>query len=390
MEAALRTEPNLYPRFTDAEYQRRYRAIDQIATGVGAEATIVYGDLGNQADVHYVSNCLPRRDYYVVMPVNKQPTMFVQIFNHWPNSREMAVIRDNRFGGSWSPDTVGPFLKEIGLERKTIAVIGAVPYQHMNRLKTLLPQANFVDVTRAFRTLRNVKSDEEIAWLRKAAELTDLSMAALEAEARSGMTEFEWVAIAESAYVKQGGITQIHFLGSTSMGEPRLCVPTQWEANRLVARGDVVITEISAIYWGYSGQIHRPIAAGAPPTPAYRRMYDVAVEAYERIAAVVKPGATAEDVLDAAEFIHRSGYTIYDDLFHGYGGGYLDPVLRTRKTRNEPDRPFTFAKNMVVVIQPNLITEDEQMGLQVGSMLRVTDTGLESFHTYPMKFIQVS
>jgi hypothetical protein len=29
------------------------------------------------------------------------------------------------------------------------------------------------------------------------------------------------------------------------------------------------------------------------------------------------------------------------------------------------------------------------MGLQVGSMLRVTDTGVESFHKYPMKFIQV-
>ncbi len=214
-------------------------------------------------------------------------------------------------------------------------------------------------------------------------------MEALEAEARSGMTEFEWASIAESAYVKQGGITTIHFLGSTSMRDPHLCVPTQWEANRRIAKGDVVITEISALHWGYSGQIHRPIAAGEPPTPAYRRMYDVAVEAYERIAAVVKPGATAEDVLDAAEFIHASGYTIYDDLFHGYGGGYLDPVLRTRRTRAAADPPFTFAENMVVVIQPNLITEDEQMGLQVGSMLLVTERGAESLHRYPMKFIEV-
>lgn len=385
----MRSEPTLYPRFSDAEYQRRYRAIDGIAAGVGADATIVFGDLGSQLEVHYVSNFMPRRDCYVVMPVNKPATMFVQIYNHWPNSREIAVIKDNRFGGASSPDTVAPHLKEIGLERKTIAMVGPVPYQHMDRLKALLPQAKFVDVTRAVRTLRNVKSDEEIAWLRKAAQLTDLSMDALEKQARSGMTEYEWVAIAESAYVKHGGITQIHFLGSTSMQDPHLCVPTQWEANRVIAKGDIVITEISAYHWGYTGQIHRPFAVGGPPTSAYQRMYDVAVEAYERIAAVVKPGATADDVLDAAEFIHRSGYSIYDDLFHGYGGGYLEPVLRTRKTRNEPDRPFTFAKNMVVVIQPNLITEDEQMGLQVGSMLLVTDTGVESFHTYPMKFIQV-
>ena len=385
----MRTDPNLYPRFSDAEYRRRYAAIEAIARGVGAEATVVYGDLGSQLDLHYVSNFLPRRDCYVVLPANKPPTMFVQIYNHWPNSREIAVIPDNRFGGTWSPETVGPFLKELGLERKTIAVVGPVPYQHMNRLKALLPQATFVDVTRAFRTLRNVKSDEEITWLRQAARLTDLAMEDIEKECRSGMTESEWVAIAESAYVRQGGITQIHFLGSTAMGDPHLCLPTQWEANRRITKGDVVITEISAYHWGYAGQIHRPIAVGGPPTAAYQRMYDVAVEAYDRIAAVVKPGATAEDVLDAAEFIHQSGYTIYDDLFHGYGGGYLDPVLRTRKTRFEPDKPFTFAKNMVVVIQPNLITANERMGLQVGSMLVVMDSGVESLHKYPMKFIQV-
>ena len=35
-------------------------------------------------------------------------------------------------------------------------------------------------------------------------------------------------------------------------------------------------------------------------------------------------------------------------------------MLRTRKMQHGPDKPFTFAKNMVVVIQPNLITEDEQ------------------------------
>lgn len=385
----MRTEENLYPRFSEAEYRRRYQAIDGIAAGVGAAASIVYGDLGSQLDVHYVSNFMPRRDCYVVMPVNGTPTMFVQIYNHWPNSREISVVKDNRFAGAWSPDTVGAHLKEAALERATMAIVGPVPYQHMHRLKALLPQANFVDVTRAFRALRNVKSDEEIAWLRKAARLTDLAMEALEAEARSGMTESEWVAIAEAAYVKQGGITQIHFLGSTSMHGPHLCVPTQWEASRRIAVGDVVITEISAYHWGYAGQIHRPIAVSGPPTPAYQRMYEVAVEAYERIAAALKPGATVEDLLDAAEFIHRSGYTIYDDLVHGYGGGYLEPVLRTRKTRFAPDPPFTYARNMVVVIQPNLITADEQMGLQVGSMLLVTDRGAESLHGYPMKFIQV-
>jgi hypothetical protein len=49
---------------------------------------------------------------------------------------------------------------------------------------------------------------------------------------------------------------------------------------------------------------------------------------------------------------------------------------------------FVFRENMTVVIQPNIITEDERMGVQVGELLRVTRDGVESLHTYPMRFVQ--
>jgi hypothetical protein len=41
-----------------------------------------------------------------------------------------------------------------------------------------------------------------------------------------------------------------------------------------------------------------------------------------------------------------------------------------------------------IVIQPNIITGDERMGVQVGELLRVTSNGVESLHRYPMRFIQ--
>ena len=117
-------------------------------------------------------------------------------------------------------------------------------------------------------------------------------------------------------------------------------------------------------------------------------MYDVAVEAFNRIAGVIRSGATSDEVLDAAECIHAAGFTIYDDLVHGFGGGYLAPILRTRRTSARLPEPFTFRENMVVVIQPNVITEDERMGVQVGELVRVKHDGVESLHRYPMRFIQ--
>jgi Xaa-Pro aminopeptidase len=117
-------------------------------------------------------------------------------------------------------------------------------------------------------------------------------------------------------------------------------------------------------------------------------MYDVAVDVYLRIADVIRDGATSDEVLDAAEYIHAAGFTIYDDLLHGFGGGYLPPILRTRRTSAKPPQPFIFHENMTVVIQPNVITEDERMGVQVGELVRVTRRGVESLHRHPMRFIQ--
>jgi hypothetical protein len=42
---------------------------------------------------------------------------------------------------------------------------------------------------------------------------------------------------------------------------------------------------------------------------------------------------------------------------------------------------------MVIVVQPNLVTPDHRMGVQVGDMLRVTDNGVESFHSVPREIL---
>src|SRR2546430_9921029 len=89
-----------------------------------------------------------------------------------------------------------------------------------------------------------------------------------------------------------GGQPHFAFLRSMPMDDPNGCVPAQNPSDRRIRRGDVIITEISASCWGYSGQIHRPVFVGADPTPPWRRMFETADEAYQRMAAAVRPGAT--------------------------------------------------------------------------------------------------
>ncbi len=378
----------LYPRFSDAEFARRYAAVRAAMAEDHIAALIVYGTPGADAEVSYLSNFLVSREAMLVFPVEGQPALFVQYFNHLPNARKVAAISDVRWGGLDTVEAVANNLRERGVGMARLGVLGPMPYYRYQAFWPLLRGATFVNFSPQMLKLREIKSEEEIAFLRRGAEFSDLAIEALEREVRPGMREVELAAIVEGAYLGLGGRTHIHYMATTPMLNPSVCVPAQYQSNRIIERGDVLITEISAHYHGYPGQILRPFAIGAPPTDAYQRMFDVALETFNRIMGVLRDGATVNEVLDAAEYIHESGYTICDDLLHGFGGGYLQPTLRTRRTNVRPPQPFVFRENMTVVIQPNIITEDERMGVQVGELVRITRGGIESLHSYPRRFIR--
>jgi len=351
-------------------------------------ALLLYGTVSAYNEVLYLSNFPATREAILVFPGEGEPTLFVQMFNHVPNARQVACIADVRWGGPDTAAVAAGNLQGRGLGESRIGIAGMLPFKQYEFIRRTLPQAVLVDFTPQMVQLRLVKSEEEIAFLRKGAEFSDRAIEALEREVRPGINEYELAAIVEYAYLGLGGKTHIHYMAATPMRNPGVCVPAQHLSNRVLEQGDVLITEISAHYHGYPGQILRPFTIGEPPTAEYQRMYNAAAEVFHRIAGVIRAGATSDEVLDAAEYIHTAGFTIYDDLVHGFGCGYLPPILRTRRTSARTPQPFTFQEKMTVVIQPNVITADERMGVQVGELVRVTHGGVESLHRYPMRFVQ--
>lgn len=375
-------------RFSDAELGRRHALVRALMDRADLDALVLYGHPAAHAEILYLADYRVTREAMLLFPRAGAPALFVQYQNHVPHAAREARVKDVRWGG---PDTAVIVAGELmlrGLAGAHLGVAGPIPLRAHRALHGALPAAALPDVTPMLRDLRLVKSEEELAHLRRGAELSDRAIAALEREARPGITEHDLVAIIEGAYLGVGGQTHIHYLATTPMRHPERCAPAQQPSSRVLERGDVLLTEISAQYRGYPGQILRPFAIGEPPTANYQRLYDVALATFERVAGVVRAGATAEAVLDAAEGIHAAGYTICDDLVHGFGGGYLPPIVRTRQTGGTSMPDFTFTENMTIVIQPNVITPDERMGLQLGELVRVTATGVESLHRYPMRFIR--
>lgn len=395
----------MWAKFSPAEMERRWALARGLMEAEGLDALVVFGNSGvnrhNQANVFWLTNHLDLHHCYLVAPRDPsiEPALYVGLTNHVPNARQVSDIQLIEWGGYDPAATVARRLRSIGLERGRIGLVGVnatfgmgMPHQHLDTLRRSLRDLEPVEVTGPFAALRFVKSEEEIAWLGRAAAFTDRAIEALRAEVRPGIPEYALLGIIEGAYRTDGGLPHIAFVRSMPMDDPNGCVPAQNPADRTIRTGDVIVTEISASYWGYTGQIHRPVFVGREPTPAWQRMFDTALEAYRRIADAIRPGACEADVIRAASVIGESGYEVYDDLIHGYGVDIHPPVIDRSCSHYWPWDDASpapdgrrFERDMAIVIQPNPITPDERMGLQLGALTIVADEGARSLHEVPFE-----
>ena len=367
--------------------ERRRRRVDQLCAEQHLDALVVFGTSTNarqgQAQVDYLTGFLGHQDAYVLWAPGRDPMLFVQYYNHVPHARRVARA-DVRWGGARSVDTVADELGGLPHVRR-VGLVGPVPHGDSQRLLARLADRELVDITADFVRLRLVKSDEELEAMRHAAAITDQALRALVRAAVPGTSELELQAEAVTAAIRAGGQPHFLYLSSTPMAVPERIVPQQDLTDRRLQPGDVIILELSEAYGGYSGQVLRTITVEAELTPAYRRLHDVAWQAFREVERTIAPGVSAAAVVKAAGLIDAQGLTICDDLVHGYGGGYLPPILRTPRTSHGPVPDFVFERNMTVVIQPNIVTPDQRTGVQVGELVQVTDNGVVSLHQIPQR-----
>ncbi|HEX3972666.1 MAG TPA: M24 family metallopeptidase, partial [Stellaceae bacterium] len=215
------------------------------------------------------------------------------------------------------------------------------------------------------------------------ARLSDLSIEALRRDMRPGLTERDLGAIVEGAYLPWGGVNVIHFFAVNSMRNPAYGVPRQHPSTRPIQKGDVMSTEITANFWDYGGQVLRTYSVGEELNPLFRDLHAAADAAFDSILKVMKPGTHAEEIVRAAQVIEDAGFTTYDDLTHGGGGGYGPPIVGSPSRQNEPIPDFRLVAGMLVVVQPNVVTKDARAGIQMGECVLITETGAESIHTVP-------
>lgn len=368
-----------YPAFSDQEMESREARLLELADARDLDAVLVVEAGRAGSATGWIIGWPVTAEAVTVLGRDLPRTMYIQHFNHLPLARQIAWRTAVEWGRKSGVAEAADLMKRSGVRR--VGLMGRLP---MGQFEALAGIFELTDLNADYTRLRLVKSSEEIRWMELAAALTDLGIAALAEGARPGMTERELGALVESGFLRHGATSFLHYFLATPMAASDGGVPRQYGSTRPLAAGDMLSTEISADFWGYTGQVLRTFFVGAEPTPAYREMHEVAEAALDAILAKVKPGTTAGELLDASAVIEEAGFTIIDDLVHGYGGGYLPPVLGTASRPSAVPRPdLTLAENMCLVVQPNVTTTDGMAGVQTGHLIQVTADGYRDLQRFP-------
>ena len=377
-----------WPRFSEGEYQRRYREIRKLMAARGIDCLIMMSSgYLSSANLIYVANYIDILHGVVVFPFEGEPTVFALAYSFAAQAAAQSVIEDVRWGAAINHAAIVDRVREGGLESATIGICDGLPHDMWLHLREALPGAKLVEARDLMFEVRLCPSEEELDWYKKGAELCDVAFEAAAAAAQPGMKEYELVGVMHGTYLRHGGSLYGAAIGVSPMENPS--IPYSWwvagGSTRELQRGDLILTEITGTYYGYPGQLIRPIALGKPPTEL-RNMADLAIGLYLDVQTVVKVGNTPRDVYRFSQRILDEGYTIQCPVIHGYSQVLQPPFASV------PDDPCwsamldePFRENQLIVIEPNPVTPDLQRGFFIGGMNVVTKQGAVSLHQVPLE-----
>jgi Xaa-Pro aminopeptidase len=391
------TRSEEFPRPSDAEFRRRHALLRALMDREGLSALVLYGGYRDmyQQNVRWVCNYADSFQCYCVFPRRGQPSVYTTVYPHTIYARLKSVFPDTRWGGPKIAETVVGRLRELGIVRGRVGLVGVdtlrtgtVPYVHYLTFREQLPGVELVDVTSRVEELRSVKSPEELQFLRRGAAITDRLMERLVEAVRPGVTDFEVYGEVWAEAYRHGGEPNFLLLASTSMQNPSVPYPYPHPVHRRLEAGDLVLSELCANYCDYSGQLIRPVALGRP-TRTLLRLFDIALELYEAVRAAIRPGATTEDVIEAMRPVLKRGqFTIQAPVVHGWDNKPDRPwVGLPGEEQHFPITPHVFRAGQLIMVEPNPVSPDLKEGIFFGNLQVVTEHGCECLQTFPNEFV---
>ena len=162
-----------------------------------------------------------------------------------------------------------------------------------------------VDARGIVREMRLVKDADEIALMRRAAEISAKAHTLAMRAAAPGRYEFE-VQAALDGYCLANGAHRMAYPSIVGSGPNSIFL--HWEKNdRQMKDGEVVLNDSGAEYAGYAADVTRTYPVSGRFSTEQRAIYEVILAAQKSTMAIVKPGVTHEEIEKTSARLQTEG-----------------------------------------------------------------------------------
>lgn len=158
--------------------------------------------------------------------------------------------------------------------------------------------------------LRGIKSEGELALIRKSIKATGDGILQAMKISRPGLHEYQLQAAIENE-MTNGGAEYVGFPSIIGSGSNSLIL--HYDDNRREMRdGEIVVMDVGAEMEGYSADVTRTIPVGGEFTPEQRNVYSAVLKAQNDVISQIKPGLPFAELDRLAKAsLERSGFGKY-------------------------------------------------------------------------------
>ncbi|RMG74800.1 MAG: aminopeptidase P family protein [Chloroflexi bacterium] len=222
------------------------------------------------------------------------------------------------------------------------------------QLQQILPDAVFVSATDILRPLRVIKSEEEIAIMRRAGEITEAAFKDVIAKLKHGMTELELISEVDFQLRRHGslGPSFVTSLYNSAPKHPLLFGDRMGTWKRVLNPPVSILFDFGAIYEGFCYDFGRTAFFGEPNNEM-KRIHQVVMQAQAAGIAAMKAGEVTAEAVDAAAraVIEDAGYgaMFRHRLGHGIGMDVHEPPFLTQTDKT------VLQAGMLFTVEPSIM-----------------------------------
>ena len=381
----------------ELEFNERILNVQKELKKRDLDALIIHSTESDFANVLYLSNHWPvfetagviiPKEGEAILLIGPEAEPFAQDRSKIKKIRKMIEYRESAepeypgiplssFSEIFDEISNGKGIKKLGLGDYTI-----LPLPVFDGIKKAL--GNTAQIVRAddiIANLRAVKSENEIAMIRKAHEITETVLDEILGKIKPGLTEKQVVGMILESIYRNGAECEAFSQYIFSGEKTRHAISRT--SYKVLEKDEMIQINIGARYGGYSSSIGRPVVIGKMSSEM-KRIVQFGLDAHLKTYEWIKEGVLASEV--AQKFINYYKLNGFEK-YYLYGPCHGTGIIEVERPWMETNSNYYLKENMTFMADTFVTTPN--YGLRWEDGFRVTKTGVETFSNKWLEVIEI-